>query len=50
METRLQNISKTTNATDLTKAILKSSSKFLLDTCNLMASTQVVFLLRTIEF
>ena len=40
METRLLNISKTTNAKDFIKAILKSSCRVLLDTCNLTASTR----------
>ena len=40
METRLHNISKTTNVTDLIKTILKSSCRVLLDTCNLTASTR----------
>ena len=50
METRLHNISKTTNNADLIKAILESSYKVLLDTCNLMASTRPDFLLRAVEF
>ena len=50
METRLLNISKTTNATDLIKTILKSSCRVLLDKCKLTASRRLVFLLRAVEF
>ena len=50
MKTRLHNISKTTKAISLTKAILQSSVKVLLDTCNLTAPKKFVFLLRALEF
>ena len=50
METRFCNISKTTKATDLIRTIMKSSCRVLLDACNLTTSTQLVFLLRTVEF
>ena len=45
MKTRLNNISKTTNATNLTKTILDSSFKVLLGTCNLTAPKRPIFLL-----
>ena len=43
METRLRNISKTTNTTDLIKTILKSSCRVLFDKCKLTASTRPFF-------
>ena len=50
METRLRNILKTPNVTELIKTILKRSHKVLLDTCNLVALSGSVFLSRAIEF
>ena len=50
VETRLRNVSKTKNAADLIKAILKSSFRVLLDTCHLAASTRPFFLLRADRF
>ena len=43
IETRLRNVSKTKNAADLIKSILKSSSRVLLDTLHLTAPTRPVF-------
>ena len=43
MKTRLHNISKITNATNFTKAILESSHKVLLGTCNLTAPKRPIF-------
>ena len=50
METRLNNILKTTDATKFSKTILESTYKVVLDTYNLAAPTRSVFLLRVIEF
>ena len=50
MKTRLLNISKTTNATNFTKTILRSSYKVLLGRCNLTAPKRHIFLLRALEF
>ena len=50
METRLNNILKTTDATKFSKTILESTYKVVLDTYNLAAATRPVFLLRVIEF
>ena len=50
METRLHNISKTTNATDFTKTITESSYKVLLATYKLTALKGPVFLLGALEF
>ena len=50
METRLNNILKTTNATNFIKTIIENSYKVLLGTYNLAAPTWPVFLLRAVEF
>ena len=50
MEKRLYNILKTANATKFIKTILESTYKVVLDTYNLAAPTQSVFLLRAVEF
>ena len=50
METRLNNILKTTNTTNFIKTILENSYKVLLGTYNLAARTWAVFLLRAVEF
>ena len=50
METRLSNILKTTNATKFIKSILESSYKVVLGRYSLAAPTQLVFLLRAVEF
>ena len=50
METRLSNISKTTNATKFIKDILERTYKDVLGKYNLVAPTQLVFLLGAVEF
>ena len=48
--TRLSNILKTTNATDLVKTILESTYKVALGTFKLAVPTRPAFLLRKVEF
>ena len=50
MKTRLRDISKTTNDTDLTKPILESLYKLLLMTCSLTAVKRPIFLSTAVEF
>ena len=50
METRLRNISKSTNGTDFIETILERSHKVLLGTCNLTALKRPVLLLEGLEF
>ena len=48
--TRLSNVLKTTNATNLVKTILESTYKVTLGTFKLPVPTQPAFLLRGVEF
>ena len=50
METRLSNIFKTTNVTNFTKAILKSSYRVLQVTSKWKTLKQPVYVLKTVEF
>ena len=50
METRLNNILKTTDITKFIKTILKSTYKVVLGTYNLAVPTWPVFLLKAVEF
>ena len=50
METRLLNVSKTTNAKNFIKTILESSYLVLLVTCNLVAPRQPALFLTAVEF
>ena len=50
METRLSNIFKTTNVTNLTKVILESSYRVLQVTSKWKTPKQLLYLLKAVEF